>query len=171
MVYAYQRNTCNLAKIYTYTYTYTNTNYTCKHVYNHVVEPQTPKQTQKNNTDTPTNTNTTKRSHLVWPTTTQNTKKHQHRHDHMCVCVKGFMCTHMVQEWAQGYHGTERSKKRATWCLEEDRGGFYRARMAKTGCKKKMQQHKQAPKDKKNIAKTTAKNIYQRMNVSLNLGR
>ena len=72
----------------------------------------------------------------------KNTKKHQHRHDHMCVCVKGFMCTHMVQEWAQGYHGTERSKKRATWCIEEDRGGFYRARMAKTGCKKKMQQHK-----------------------------
>ena len=34
------------------------------------------------------------------------------------------MCTHMVQEWAQGYHGTERSKKRANWCIEEDRGGI-----------------------------------------------
>ena len=80
-----------MAKIYTCTYTYTNTNYTCKHVYNHVVEPQTPKQTQINNTDTPANTNTTTRTHLVRPTTTQNTKKHQHRHDHMCVC-EGDVC-------------------------------------------------------------------------------
>ena len=107
-----------------------------------MVEPQTPKQTQKNNTDTPANTNTTTRTHLVWPTTTQNTKKHQHRHDHMCVC-EGDVC---VPTWfGNGLRGVieqNAAKKGNLVHRRRQGGGFYWARMAKTGCKKKMQQHK-----------------------------